>query len=342
MSYFRIFPKTNTDFIGLRKVFFIISGILMLASLTSVIFKGMNYGIDFTGGTVMQVQFQDTMDIQNIRTALTDSGIKADIQTFVGRNAFAIKVKGSQDNVNEVARNIEAALQKTNVPFNVEQTDFVGPTVGSHLAKKAVMAFVLAMAAMVIYIGFRFQNIIWGAMAVAALFHDVFLTIGVFSFLQLEVDLVIVAALLTIAGFSVNGTIVIFDRVRENIGIHPKWTIKELLNASINETLSRTIITSFTVIVATAIIYFMGGAVLKNFSFAILVGLTSGAYTTMVLVPGLVYQWTKGGNYSIGLASDESANKASGNEPRPSVKAEGEKQSSYKRKPRRNKNKQNN
>ena len=339
MSYFRIFPKTNTDFIGLRKVFFIISGILMLAALTSVIFKGMNYGIDFTGGTVMQVQFENEIGIQDIRSALTDSGIKADIQTFVGRNAFAVKVKGSQENVNEVAQNIEAALKKTNVPFKVEQTDFVGPTVGSHLAKKAVMAFVLAMAAMVIYIGFRFQNIIWGAMAVAALFHDVFLTIGVFSFFQLEVDLVIVAALLTIAGFSVNGTIVIFDRVRENIGLHPKWTIKELLNVSINETLSRTIITSLTVIVATAIIYFRGGAVLQNFSLAILIGLTSGAYTTMVLVPGLVYQWTKGGNDSIGAAASEgSAEKANAVETS-SAKKEENKQSSYRRKPRKVKNK---
>ena len=160
-----------------------------------------------------------------------------------------------------------------------------------------------------------------------------------FSFFQLEVDLVIVAALLTIAGFSVNGTIVIFDRVRENIGLHPKWTIKELLNVSINETLSRTIITSFTVIVATAIIYFRGGAVLQNFSLAILIGLTSGAYTTMVLVPGLVYQWTKGGNYSIGAApSDASAEKVNAVDTS-SAKKEENKQSSYRRKPRKVKNK---
>lgn len=326
MSYFKILPKTDIDFIGARKIFFLLSGILMLGCLLSVIFKGMNYGIDFTGGTVMQVQFENAIDIKDIRSALSDKGIGADIQTFVGRNAYAIKVKGSQDNVNEVAGNIQAALEATKVPFNVEQTDYVGPTVGSFLAKKAVMAFVLAMAAMVIYIGFRFQNIIWGAMAVVALFHDVFLTIGVFSIMQLEVDLVIVAALLTIAGFSVNDTIVIFDRVRENIALHPKCSIKEYLNVSVNETLSRTVITSFTVIAATAILYFMGGEVLNNFSFAILIGLVSGTYSTMVLVPGLVYQWTKGGNFSVGIPADTPAVETA-------PKAETKK-STHKRKPR--------
>ncbi len=330
MSYFKMLPKTNIDFIGIRKIFFIISGVLMLASLLSVVFKGMNYGIDFTGGTVMKVQFENNVDIKDIRSALGKANIAADIQTFIGRNSFAIKVKGSQESVNEVASNIQNALNGAGLAFNVEQTDFVGPTVGSFLAKKALMAFVLAMAAMVIYIGFRFQNIIWGAMAVAALFHDVFLTIGVFSVLQLEVDLVIVAALLTIAGFSVNDTIVIFDRVRENIALHPKWGIKELLNVSVNETLSRTVITSLTVIAATAILYFMGGEVLNNFSFAILIGLISGTYSTMVLVPGLVYQWAKGGNYSVGAPADAPVSAAAAQESKPEAK----KKSSYKRKPR--------
>ena len=325
MKYFKMLPKTNIDFVGIRKIFFVISGLIMAVCLLSVIFKGLNYGIDFTGGTVMQVGFEKSVDIKNLRAALTEKGIKADIQTFVDRNAFSIKVKGSQEDVNAVSNNIEAALNTLNVPFVVEQKDFVGPTVGNHLAKKAIMAFIFAMAAMVIYIGFRFQNIIWGAMAVVALFHDVFLTVGVFSILQLEVDLVIVAALLTIAGFSVNDTIVIFDRVRENIGLHPKWSIKELLNVSVNDTLSRTVITSLTVIAAAAILYFMGGEVLNNFSFAILIGLISGTYSTMVLVPGLVYQWTKGGNYSVGAPADDKI-------PSAAPKKEVKKKSSYKRK----------
>ena len=299
MKYFKILPKTNIDFVGSRKIFFWISGLIMLACLVSVIFKGLNYGIDFTGGTMVQVQFKDDINIDKVRSALSQKGVKADIQTFIGTNSFAVRVKGAQENVNEVAVRIEESLKNTGVDFIIEQTDFVGPTIGNLLAKKAIMAFVIAMFAMVVYIAFRFQNIVWGAMAVAALFHDVFLTIGIFSFFQLEVDLVIVAAFMTIAGFSINDTIVIFDRVRENMKLYPKWDIKEWLNVSVNDTLSRTIITSITVIGATAILYFMGGKVLNNFSLAILIGLTSGTYSSAVLVPGLVYQWTKDGKFSL-------------------------------------------
>lgn len=299
MRYFKLLPKTNIDFVDSRKIFFWISGLIMVACLFSVIFKGLNYGIDFTGGTMVQVQFNNNIGIDQVRSALGKNGVKADIQTFVGTNSFAVKVKGAQEDVNEVSVKIEDGLKNTGVDFTIEQIDFVGPKVGDLLAKKAILAFAIAMAAMVIYIGFRFQSLIWGAMAVAALFHDVFLTIGVFSFFQLEVDLVIVAAFMTIAGFTVNDTIVIFDRVRENTRLHPKWSNKELLNSSVNETLSRTVITSITVIGATAILYFMGGKVLNNFSLAILIGLISGTYSSAVLVPSLVYQWTKDGKFNL-------------------------------------------
>ncbi len=297
MRYFQLLPKTHFDFIGARKKFFLISGTILLACIISLFTKGLNLGIDFTGGTMVQVQFEQATDISQLRNALQNSGINADIQTYVGKNAFAIKVKGHQDNVNEVSKNIESALTKTGNKFEIEQTSFIGPTVGQDLAKKALLAFALALGAMIFYVAIRFQNIIWGGMAVAALFHDILLTVGVFSFFQIEIDLVIVAALLTIAGFSVNDTIVIFDRARENIRLNPKYDLPTLLNVSVNDTLSRTIITSITVIAATAILYVMGGEVLKNFSLALLIGLTSGTYSTVMLVPGLVYQWSKGGNF---------------------------------------------
>ena len=299
MRYFQLLPKTNIDFIGMRMWLFLFSSILMIACLGSIIFKGMNYGIDFTGGTVVQVHFSSPITIQEVRKSLEGNGVNADVQSFIGRNAYAIKVKGSQDNVNEVATKIEDALKTTNVSFDVEQKDFVGPAVGNHLAKKAIFAFVLALGAMIIYIGFRFQNIIWGAMAVLALFHDVFLAVGIFSIFGIEVDLVIVAAFLTIAGYSVNDTIVIFDRVRENMHLNPKAKLKELLNLSINETLSRTIITSLTVLGATALLFIFGGDVLRNFSLAMLIGLTSGVYSTIALVAGLVYQWDNSGTYGV-------------------------------------------
>ena len=302
MRYFQLLPKTHIDFIKIRKTFFLISGTILLACICSLIFKGLNLGIDFTGGTMVQVQFENTTDIGALRSALQKNGINADIQTYVGKNAYAIKVKGHQDNVNEVAKNIENALTNVGSKFNIEQTSFIGPTVGHDLATKALMAFGIALAAMIFYVALRFQNIIWGAMAVAALFHDILLTLGVFSFFQIEIDLVIVAALLTIAGFSVNDTIVIFDRARENIRLNPKYDLATLLNISVNDTLSRTVITSITVIAATAILYVMGGEVLKNFSLALLIGLTSGTYSTVMLVPGLVYQWSQNSNFdAMGL-----------------------------------------
>ncbi len=297
MRYFRLLPRTHFDFINARKTFFLISGIILIACIVSLFTKGLNLGIDFTGGTMVQVQFDQPTEIKALRTALQNKGLNADIQTYIGKDAYAIKVKGHQDNVNEVSKNIENALATIGTKFNIEQTSFIGPTVGADLAKKALLAFILALSAMIIYVAFRFQNIIWGAMAVAALFHDILLTVGVFSFFQIEVDLVIVAALLTIAGFSVNDTIVIFDRARENLRLNPKYDLRTLLNVSVNETLSRTIITSITVIAATAILYVMGGEVLKNFSLALLIGLTSGTYSTVMLVPGLVYQWSKGSNF---------------------------------------------
>jgi len=293
MKYFKLMPETHIDFIGIRKWFFLLTGVLMLTSLGAVIFKGINYGIDFTGGTVLQVHFQAPVTTGTIREALAKQGIGAEIQSFVGKNTYSIKVKGRQDNVNEVAVKIETALKSTNVAFDVEQKDFVGPAVGNDMAKKAIFAFVLALGAMIIYIGFRFQNIIWGTMGVLGLFHDVFLTIGVFALFGMEVDLVIVAALLTIAGYSINDTIVTFDRVRENMKLYPKLGLKEQLNLGINETLSRTIITSFTVLAATVLLVIFGGDVLRNFSIAMLVGCTSGVYSTIALVAGLVYQWNK-------------------------------------------------
>ncbi len=312
MRYFRLLPKTHFDFINARKTFFLISGAILLGCVISLFTKGLNLGIDFTGGTMVQVQFDQPTQISALRSALQSKGLNADIQTYVGKNAYAIKVKGHQDNVNEVSKNIENALSTIGTKFNIEQTSFIGPTVGADLAKKALLAFILALSAMIIYVAFRFQNIIWGAMAVAALFHDILLTVGVFSFFQIEVDLVIVAALLTIAGFSVNDTIVIFDRARENLRLNPKYDLKTLLNVSVNDTLSRTIITSITVIAATAILYVMGGEVLKNFSLALLIGLTSGTYSTVMLVPGLVYQWSKGSNFdamATGVAAAETPKK---------------------------------
>jgi len=211
----------------------------------------------------------------------------------VGRNSFSIKIKGRQENVNETAGKIHEAI-KTSFPdnqFTEERREYVGPAVGRDLSRKALWALFLSMIGIIVYVAFRFQNPVWGAMGVLAIFHDVFITIGFMSITNREIDLVIVAALLTIAGYSINDTIVIFDRMRENIKIHPKMPLGELINKSVNETLSRTFITNFTVLTAVMCLYLFGGEVINNFAFAMLVGSITGTYSTIAIASPLVYQW---------------------------------------------------
>ena len=285
--------KTNIDFIAKRYVFFAVSGLAIAAGIVSVGFKGANLGLDFTGGTLLQVKFETPITIAEVRKAVKDAGIEAGIQTFTGRNAFGIKVKGRQENVNEIADKVLRGL-KAGMPGNAfieERRDYVGPVVGRDLSKKALFAIILSLFGIIIYVAFRFSNPVWGAAGVLALLHDVFVTFGAMSITNREVDLVVVAALLTIAGYSINDTIVIFDRMRENIKKFPKMRLGELVNVSVNETLSRTLITNATVLGVVAVLFFFGGDVINNFAFAMLVGSICGTYSTIAIATPLVYQW---------------------------------------------------
>jgi len=288
-----LIKKTNIDFVARRGMFFAISGLAIAAGAASLAVKGANMGLDFTGGTLVQVKFEVPTGIAEVRKAVGDSGIEAGIQTFTGRNSFAIKVKGKQENVNEIADRLIQGL-RTNMPgnaFTEERRDYVGPVVGRDLSKKALFAIILSMFGIIVYVAFRFSNPVWGAAGVIALLHDVFITLGALSITNREVDLVIVAALLTIAGYSINDTIVIFDRMRENLIKFPKMRLGELVNASVNETLSRTLITNATVLGVVVILFLFGGEVINNFAFAMLVGSISGTYSTIAIATPLVYQW---------------------------------------------------
>ena len=289
-----LLPKTNIDFIGKRRRFFVISGFFILLGVASIFYRGgVRLGIDFTGGTMLQIEFSQPVSTSDLRRALISAGIDPEIQSFVGRNAFALKVKGKQENVNEIAVEIIDVL-KTSFPgnsFTEERREFVGPAVGRELSKKALWAMVLSMFGIIIYIAFRFSNPIWGAMGVLALFHDVFITIGFLTLTGREIDLVLIAALLTIAGYSINDSIVIFDRMRENLRVNFKMPFGELINKSINETLSRTIITSLTTFMAVLSIYFLGGEVINNFAFAMLIGIMCGTYSTIAIAAPMVYEW---------------------------------------------------
>jgi preprotein translocase subunit SecF len=290
-----LIKKTNIDFIAKRHIFFAFSGLVIAACVVSLAVKGANLGLDFTGGTLLQLKFANPITISEVRAAVKAADIEASIQTFTGRNAFALKVKGKQENVNEIADKMIQGL-KANLPGNSfieERRDYVGPVVGRDLSKKAVFAIILSLFGIIIYVAFRFSNPVWGAAGVIALLHDVFITFGAMSITNREVDLVVVAALLTIAGYSINDTIVIFDRMRENLNKFPKMRLGELVNVSINETLSRTLITNFTVLGVVAILFVFGGDVINNFAFAMLMGSLFGTYSTIAIATPLVYQWER-------------------------------------------------
>ncbi|MBU2574547.1 MAG: protein translocase subunit SecF [Elusimicrobia bacterium] len=287
--------KTNINFIAKRHIFFAVSGLALAVGIVSVAVKGANLGLDFTGGTLLQVKFDKPITISEVRRAVKAAGIEAGIQTFIGRNAFALKVKGRQENVNEIADKLLQSL-KSNIQgntFSEERRDYVGPVVGRDLSKKALFAIILSLFGIIIYVAFRFSNPVWGAAGVIALLHDVFVTFGAMSITNREVDLVVVAALLTIAGYSINDTIVIFDRMRENIRKFPKMLLGELINVSVNETLSRTLITNMSVLGIVLILFIFGGDVINNFAFAMLVGSIAGTYSTIAISTPLVYQWER-------------------------------------------------
>lgn len=292
-----LIKKTNIDFIGKRLAFFALSGLLVTAGAVSMGMKGLNLGLDFTGGTLLQVQFDQKVTTAQVREAMTKAGLETSIQSFSGRNAYQIKVKGSQEKVNEISDKIMAGFTAAfpGNKFTEEKRDYVGPVVGRDLAKKALFAFVLSLFGIIVYVAFRFSNPVWGAAGVIALLHDVFVAAGAMSITNREIDLVIVAALLTIAGYSINDTIVIFDRMRENLRMFPKMPLGQLVNTSVNETLSRTLLTNLTVLSVVAIMFFFGGEVINNFAFCMLVGSMIGTYSTITIATPLVYQWQRKG-----------------------------------------------
>lgn len=291
-----LIKKTHIDFIKKRHIFFAISGTAILASLIAMFATGMNLGLDFTGGTLLQLRFANPVTTGQVREALNKANIDTTLQSL-DNNAFQIKVKGKQEQVNEVANGILTAFT-TNLPgntFTEEKRDYVGPVVGRDLAKKAIFAFILSFFGIIVYVAFRFSNPTWGAAGVIALMHDVIIATGAMCMTGREIDLVIVAALLTIAGYSINDTIVIFDRMRENMRTFPKMQLGQLINDSINETMSRTLITNFTVLGVVLILFVFGGDVINNFAFTMLIGSISGTYSTIAIATPLVYQWERAG-----------------------------------------------
>ena len=372
----RILDNLNIDFISKRKMAYIISGALILLGLFGILFRGLELGIDFKGGTDIALKFEDPIDIGEIRTELNSIGLgNIEVKTFGGETGILVrtelqsvpkniylqmvsaiesKIKELQPDTemsisdsssNSVTFNFaeislveniyngllkegyqpsrlddnhlivrvgladwfEAALRENlpNNPFVVQKEDHVGPKIGSELKQDSIISVLLALSVILIYLGFRFK-FVFALGAVVALFHDVIITLGMFALLHgvfpglnLEISISIVAAFLTIVGYSINDTVVVFDRVRENIKIHKTAPLEDNMNKAINSTMRRTIVTSLTTLFVVTVLLFFGGDVLRGFAFALFFGVLIGTYSSVFVASPFVYEYVTKGKKKI-------------------------------------------
>ena len=280
----------NLQFITKRMIFFVFSGLLVVMSVGLFTLKGVNYGIDFKGGILIEVRTPDAADLGAMRLGLSDLGLgEIALQEFGAPTEILIRIQRQEGGEKAQQAAVEAVKAALGSEVEYRRTEFVGPKVSEELFWDGVMAVTFAILAILVYIWFRFE---WqfGVGAVVALVHDVISTIGLFSLLGLEFNLSTVAAILTIAGYSINDTVVVYDRVRENLRKFKTMPLTELFNRSINETLSRTVMTSVTTLLALLSLYLLGGEVLRGFSFAMIWGVLIGTYSSVCLaVPLLLY-----------------------------------------------------
>lgn len=288
-------PDTNIDFINKRKLAMIISAVLILVGLASLTVKGgPNYGIDFAGGTLIQVKFAKDTDAAEIKAAITTLDLGSPVvQSFGdGQNEFLIRVEKSSAELQGLSTQILQALEADYEKGTVEirRVEMVGPQVGKDLRSKGLKAIFYAMLGILVYISWRFE-FRFAVGAIIALAHDVLITLGAFSVFGKEIDLPIIAAFLAIIGYSLNDTIIVYDRIRENIGKHHKEGFSFIVNRSVNETLSRTLLTSGTTLLVVLALFVLGGGVIHNFAFAMLVGVLVGTYSSIFVASPVLIFW---------------------------------------------------
>ena len=285
--------KTNIDFIGKRNITFAISAIITIIGIMGVISiaRGTaNMGIDFTGGTSLQLKFDKPVPMADARKALHAAGIEAELQEVKGDNKLLVKMpKKSQVAVGKAAETVPAALQKSlpGVVITVDSTTEIGPSIGDKLRKDTLVAVAISMLGIILYIAWRF-DFKFGIGAVVATMHDIMAMFAAFYLLNKEINLLFVTAVLTIAGYSLTDTVVVFDRIRENLHKDLKGSLANIFNRSINEVLSRSIITSLTTFLAAIALYVFGGEVIHDFSFALLVGIVVGVYSSVFVASPVV------------------------------------------------------
>ncbi len=272
----------NINFVSKFKKANIISIIIFILSIILISFKGLNYGIDFKGGTLIELRTETSIDTSLIRESLKSMNLgDVNVKKFGKKGDYLLKVEQKNSNNSSLIPEIKKTLSDyLNTEVDFRRVENVGPKVSSELLQSSVIAISLALAAMLFYIWVRFE---WqfSVGSIIALFHDVTITLGIFSLLSLEINLSIIAAVLTIVGYSMNDTVVIYDRIRENLLKYNKISISDIANLSINETLARTIITSVTTLLALFSIYILGGEILRGFSFAMILGVIIGTYSSI-------------------------------------------------------------
>lgn len=297
----RWFETPNIDFVGKRKIAYMLSGILFLASLTLIITKGLQYGIDFKGGKEFVYQFEQPVNSVEIRDILTEPlGSAPEVKLFGSDSEILIRTD-NEDETETVQSLIEASLSANYAEngYTIQKSDSIGPRFAEDLKSAAAQSVIYAIAIIFVYILIRFRNWTFSAGAVAALIHDVTITLGIFTLLSevvnfnLLIDQNIIAAFLTIVGYSLNDTVVVFDRIRENSIVHKGMEFFPMVNKSLNDTLSRTVITSVTTLFVVMVLFIFGGEVLKGLSFALIIGVVLGTYSSLFVASPLVLELDK-------------------------------------------------
>ncbi len=277
------------DFLKIKNIATILSILAIISSLFFLVYKNLNFGIDFKGGTLIEIKKDNDLTISEIRNQLSELDIgDIQIQTFGSDDVILIRIENSSNLVaNADMSTIEIIRPNLGDNITIQRTEIVGPKVSSELIQKGIIAIVIAVFLMLFYIWIRFE---WqfSIGAVTALIHDVFITMGIFSLLQIEFNLSIIAALLTIIGYSMNDTVVVYDRIRENLRKYKQMNIYDLINQSLNETMSRTLLTSVTTLLALFSLYFLGGEVLRGFTLAMIIGVFIGTYSSVFIASQIV------------------------------------------------------
>lgn len=301
----RLVPvHTAYDFIGKRILFVGLSVLMIMLTAALLGIRGLNYGIDFSGGTLVQLQIEKPTEMSLMRDALKEAGFTPVIQEYGSDTEVLVRLpaKETAGKNDTIAASISGAISSVAGPTEVRRVEFVGPQIGEELREKGLMATLVSLLAILIYVSARFE-LRFAIGAIAALTHDVLLTLGIFALAQKEISLPVLAAILTIIGYSLNDTIVVFDRIRETMRKHKKLAFAEILNLSINSMLSRTLMTSVTTVVVLVMLFMFGGEVIHDFAFALLFGVIVGTYSS-IFIAAPVVMWLEG-KLNINLDDDD-------------------------------------